>query len=561
MQFDEVLIKIGEFGSYQKRLYFLLCLPAINCGIFMTISVFLLGVPDHRCAIPGYDNDTYRIQSEYHQMLVNKTIPRSSDVKLKYDQCHIFAANATYDEFNHPLNDTPSLNCKRWVYDDTIFKATFVSQVNLVCDDIYLLSLANMLYFAGVFFGAFIFGFFSDRIGRKKTIYVSFILMLVSTVVLTWAPNYAAYVSLRFLVGASASGIFLTAFVIGMELVGPSKRMWAGFGNQYFFSIGLLVVGGTAYAVRDWKYIELITGCSCALYLPYWWFIPESPRWLLSKGRIEEAEAILHKAAKVNKATLPQKIFDKDSLNSNVADGKLWNLFSSRVLLLRTLIIFFNWMIVSMVYFGLSLNTGNLGGDFYLNFIISGLVEFPAHTLCILLLNRLGRKKLHCGSMLLGGIGCICTIFTVLYGGDELQPLTVTLAMIGKLGSSAAFGIIYIFSAELFPTVVRNSSIGASSCCARIGGMVAPYITALGRLVGGDFGRGLPLMVFGAASVAAGLLSLFLPETLNRNLPETIEEAKHFVESNSRDKDKKVYINNGYQKDCTAESSVCQTKL
>ena len=48
MKFDEVLTEIGEFGTYQKRLYFLLCLPAINAGIFMVISVFTLGNPDHR---------------------------------------------------------------------------------------------------------------------------------------------------------------------------------------------------------------------------------------------------------------------------------------------------------------------------------------------------------------------------------------------------------------------------------------------------------------------------------------------------------------------------------
>ena len=48
--------------------------------------------------------------------------------------------------------------------------------------------------------------------------------------------------------------------------------------------------------------------------------------------------------------------------------------------------------------------------------------------------------------------------------------------MIGKLGAAAAFAVIYVFSAELYPTVVRNAGMGASSCCARIGGMVAPYI-------------------------------------------------------------------------------------
>jgi OCT family organic cation transporter-like MFS transporter 4/5 len=57
-----------------------------------------------------------------------------------------------------------------------------------------------------------------------------------------------------------------------------------------------------------------------------------------------------------------------------------------------------------------------------------------------------------------------------------LHAVTVTLAMIGKLGAAAAFAVIYIFSAELYPTVVRNAGMGASSCCARVGGILAPYV-------------------------------------------------------------------------------------
>ena len=72
-----------------------------------------------------------------------------------------------------------------------------------------------------------------------------------------------------------------------------------------------------------------------------------------------------------------------------------------------------------MVYYGLSLNTGNLGGNFYLNFTISGLVEFPAYTLCILLLDRIGRKWLHFLSMVSGGVACVSTVFTTIYGGES----------------------------------------------------------------------------------------------------------------------------------------------
>lgn len=86
-------------------------------------------------------------------------------------------------------------------------------------------------------------------------------------------------------------------------------------------------------------------------------------------------------------------------------------------------------MVVSMTYYGLSLNTGNLGGDFYVNFLISGVVEFPAYTLCLLLLDRWGRKKCHCSAMLLGGIACLCTIFTISFGGEGNWSLLVIFSL------------------------------------------------------------------------------------------------------------------------------------
>lgn len=88
----------------------------------------------------------------------------------------------------------------------------------------------------------------------------------------------------------------------------------------------------------------------------------------------------------------------------------LHTIFEDLILLFR--------LVVSMGYYGLSLNTGNLSGDFYINFLLSGLAEFPAYTLCLLLLDRIGRRKLHVSCMILGGVACICTIFTMLYAGE-----------------------------------------------------------------------------------------------------------------------------------------------
>lgn len=87
---------------------------------------------------------------------------------------------------------------------------------------------------------------------------------------------------------------------------------------------------------------------------------------------------------------------------------------------------------------------------------------------------------------------------------------------------SATFGMIYLYTAEIFPTVTRSTAVGLSSSFARIGGVIAPFIGSLNDILGPQ----VPLAVFGISAVLAGILTLFLPETMNRKIPDTLEEGK-----------------------------------
>ncbi|XP_034335330.2 organic cation transporter protein [Magallana gigas] len=525
MHFDELLGVLGEFGPYQKFVYFLVCLPSIIAAFHMVNSVFLLGIPKHRCKLPNYPNDTFLSQGAVHDDLVKAFIPTelSADNEVIYKQCYVFSTPAAVN-----VTGGPEQSCSDWVYDKTVYENTFASEQNLICGKAIWASNAKMIFFAGVFVGALLLGALSDKIGRKKTLILSVLGLLASSLAVAWADNFYLFCVLRFIVGFCCAGTFMSAFVLGMEIVGPSKRLWAGVVIEYFFALGLVLLCLVGYLVREWKYNEIVLSVPSAFILVYWWLLPESPRWLINRGKFEEAKVIIRKIAKRNKVEVTEKQLDSLECDET-ATGQLWHLFTSRVLFVRTIVIFINWCVVSMVYYGLSLNSGSLAGDFYLNFFLTGLVEFPAYTLCLVLLDRTGRKKLHCACMVLGGLACISTIFTVLYLEKRHQIYsTVILAMLGKIGAAAAFAVIYVWSAELYPTVVRNVGMGASSSCARIGGMVSPYIADLSTLVDGHFGQALPLVVFGASSVIAGLLSLILPETLGANLPETIEDGKAF---------------------------------
>ncbi|XP_053396544.1 organic cation transporter protein-like [Mercenaria mercenaria] len=514
--FDDILKEIGEFGPYQKRVYTLLCFPSFILSALLVVQVFLLGTPDHRCKLPDYANDTFESQGEIHDQYVHSWIPPDDSGEHTYDRCHLYANNHTEN------NSTTKLKCTEWVYDETVYKRTFAKKLDMVCDDAIKIPNAQMIFFFGVLFGSFVYGQMSDIIGRRKTLYISILVQLGSSLGLVGMYEYIGFCILMFIMGGATLGVYMTSYVIGMELVGPSKRLWTGTVAALFLTTGQLYLVLMVYLIKDWKYFTLAVAIPGCLFLPYYWIIPESCRWLLSKDRKDEALIILRKVAKSNKAQLNEKVVDE--LQPPQKEGRVWHLFSDRLLGRWSLIIFFNWFVCSMSYYGVVLNTGNLGGDLFFNFVLLTIAEYPGKILDMLLLDRIGRKRLYVGYLFVGGIACITTIWPIVDGSDELHYVLIALAMIGKLCITGAFGAVYVLSAEIFPTVVRNAGMGSSSAVARIGSMIAPYIAKSADLVSGARGKSIPLTAFGVSMFIAALLALFLPETLNRELPETIAD-------------------------------------
>jgi len=113
-----------------------------------------------------------------------------------------------------------------------------------------------------------------------------------------------------------------------------------------------------------------------------------------------------------------------------------------------------------------------LGGSLYFNFAMGSVSEVPATLIGAYLVDKIGRRKTLSGGYLLGGLAC--TFCVVLAPGSDGQKYT---AMLGKFGITAAFSCIFVYAAELFPTVLRSAGMGMSSTAARVGGMAAPTDT------------------------------------------------------------------------------------
>ncbi|XP_019622568.1 PREDICTED: organic cation transporter protein-like [Branchiostoma belcheri] len=521
VNYDLAMKYLGGFGPWQRRIFLLLCLP-VGVGGFQVFAIVFLAVePDFHCRVP---QASFSGLNATPAELLNATIPwELKDGEWRRSQCKRYSYNfpnathnVTYRDFveAHPVANRTQIKCDRgYEHDTSEYKSTVVTDWDLVCDSSWKVSMAKSVWFAGFMVGAVFGGHVADS--------------CVSGIVCAFSPNYAAFIAFRFFIATSTMVTFLAAFVMIQELVSADKRSFTGMVFWIFAALAQAILAAIAYFIRTWKWLQVVITVPTLLFISFWWLIPESPRWLISRSRHKEAAAILRKGATVAKVTLPDEVFhdnipltqDKDQKKTKEKVYTFIDLFRTPNLRKWTLNIFFLWIVNTLVYYGISLNLSALSGNVYLNFAISGLIEIPANLLPIFLLNKFGRRWPLCALLLAGGVACIVAFFIP----KHLGWMTTTLAMIGKFCITASFGVTYVFSAEIFPTVVRQIGMGMSSMSARVGGIAAPFVNLLGR-----HWAPMPYVIFGGTSIAAGLLTLLLPETAGRKLPATIEEGENF---------------------------------
>ncbi|KFO36181.1 solute carrier family 22 member 7 [Fukomys damarensis] len=526
MRFEGLLDQVGGFGPFQLRNLVLMALPRILLPLHFLLPVFLAAVPSHHCALPGTPANI-----SLQHLWLEAHLPREPDGT--FSSCLHFAhpwarPNTTVGKEAQSLGDlegtASTVPCSQgWEYDSSEFSSTIATEWDLVCEHKGLNKVISTLFFIGVLVGAVIFGYLSDRFGRRRLLLVAYVSSLVLGLASVASVNYIMFAITRTFTGLALAGFTVIVLPLELEWLDVEHRTVAGVLGTIFWSGGVMLLALIGYLIRDWRWLLLAVTLPLVLGIVSIWWVPESARWLLTQGHVQEAQSYLLRCARLNGRPVGEDGLSVEAL-SKVASAErvvrrpsYLDLFRTPRLRHISLCCMMMWFGVNFSYYGLTLDLSGLGLTVFQRQLLFGAVEIPSKLVVYLSVRYMGRLPTEVGTL----VGTALSFGLRLLVPSETKSWLTALTVMGKAFSEASFTTAYLFTSELYPTVLRQTGLGLTSLVGRLGGSLAP----LAALLDGVW-LPLPNIAYGGIALLAACTTLLLPETKRAQLPETIQDVE-----------------------------------
>ncbi|XP_039999213.1 putative transporter SVOPL isoform X2 [Xiphias gladius] len=404
--------------------------------------------------------------------------------------------------------------------------------------DDWQVALVSTMVFFGFMVCGVLGGYIADRYGRWKVVFGGFVWSAYFSFLTSFAPSYGWFVFLRSMVGCGVAGVS-QGFVLKTEFIPTKYRTYLLPLATIFWMIGsmlIIVLGMVVVPSLGWRWMIRLSVTPSVILIFLFKFIPESARYNVSAGNVQAAVKTLQWIAKMNRASLPpgRLVEPPEKERGN------WRILLSSSFRRTSLLLWYSWFVASFAYYGSVLSSSELleknllcvtdadrehqvkhshedglcycipfGFSDYQTLLISCLGEVALVPVNICLLNVFGRKMSLTVLQLLAAIlFMMVNICTTMFGFTALLFLLRSLV-------SMNFNVVYIYTAEVYPTVARSLGMGFCTSFSRIGGVIAPFIAQV--LMSQSVI--LALSPFAVACVVCALGSFLLPiETKGRGL-------------------------------------------
>ena len=375
--------------------------------------------------------------------------------------------------------------------------------------------------FAGMFIGALAWGVIADRFGRRNVFLLTVLLDAIFGIASALAPSYSLLIAFRFLTGFAVGGTLPVDYSLLAEFVPAKQRGRFLVYLESFWALGTIAVAAiswwmfTRYELGEaWRWV---LGASAIPGLIGYWIrrgIPESPRYLLVQGQPDQAREVLQAIARENGRTLEIGPLESMQGAARVPLAAIWRgTLARRTLLLSTV-----WFSLSLGYYGIFTWLPSFfraqGFELlpaYQNTLILALSQIPGYVLAAYLVDRIGRRPTLALYLF---VSAAASFLFAIATSPLAVIITSNLLSFSLLG---AWGALYVFSPELYPTDTRTTGMGWVSAMARLAGIFAP--TVGGLLL--DYSLPLALGVYASFFVVGGVAALLMgAETRNQRLAD-----------------------------------------
>lgn len=373
----------------------------------------------------------------------------------------------------------------------------------------------------GMALGAMMAGTIADYIGRKKVFATTLVIYSLGTGACGLSWNFESLLFFRFLVGFGLGGQLPVAVTLMSEYAPTNERGRMIVLLESAWAFGWLAASIIAYLVipkYGWQ-IAFYLGAIPALYVFYLWrIVPESAMFLMKKGRIDEAHEMVSKIEKEmgvepGPRPLAAQIETAASQSFSVAQ-----LFAPQYIK-RTICLWLLWFGIVFSYYGIFLWLPTLlvkaGHDMVKSFefvLWMTVAQIPGYFAAAVLVDRIGRKP----TMSIFIIGCAITAY--LFGNSTSSAEIYLWGCLMSFFNLGAWGVLYTYSPELYPTEARSTGVGWAAAFGRVGGILAPSV--VGAMLVGPQSVPTVFMMFTGVLIVVAIVMLSLGE-------ETKQRALH----------------------------------